>query len=786
MPVTPYLDVWDAAGSVWNTIDIDLAGICDLVLTVSYEGPSTLDFTAMQPQHVTRVGGTAPNGITGNSFIRLRASTYNGGVDPVFEGWTSVTPGDQSIGVKFHAIDPSGYSRFPLMAYGWTNAATAPFNAVPVTGGLPRIGFNCKQDADDDYTWERAHDETVGAIITTLLNDQAAALREELAAVPVGDIFNAADLSGLTFKPQEKFICESEALRSAIMRLLGQYYPAYKLLWQPGTRLWRVFNLLTAPATTLTLNDASGPNVVLSYNLRASLEGRATAVQVFGPPVAEQWDEYHGIATTLNASVVAGATTLPCVSLAQFPTTFPFRVYVENEMVTASGSSGSSLTVGATAGSHVAGVDVTLIAGVLASSTAIGATTLTLTAPLIYPTSVPFYATLGTETIEVTAYTGSVLTVRAMRSAHTVGDIVAITAECTLLNGRLTDISDGPLLDTWGAGVAVYGKNKWQITDTAKRKIFRWLKDVYPAPLIGMKTNTSTSETVITMLSQQAYSPVFMVRFKANNMGNGLWQTVNGYTIDFQNGIISTGNRYLYRYNPAPPLIGGLTGPKVENPEDVKLVFCAPSDPLNVRYPTSGFAGTAYSQFGVERVRRVYDEMLAVGYEIGTAYTTAARLAQYTTLCQELHKQICDTIYAGGVLLSGLQWDFLNLNATINLAGKDADGNSLTTNWESIAAAVTQAEFNFTDQTTTLGINSDKLAVMGEDFDKLKKKLRIRPLKPVYQSSAYITYTPKSAAKPTASGGTTAPDAVRQTFDVESGVKTELLGWFDPETGERG
>src|SRR5690606_6792555 len=48
-------------------------------------------------------------------------------------------------------------------------------------------------------------------------------------------------------------------------------------------RKWRLVNVRNSPAITLTLNDPDADRVVLQMSLQRSVEGRATAVRIFGP-----------------------------------------------------------------------------------------------------------------------------------------------------------------------------------------------------------------------------------------------------------------------------------------------------------------------------------------------------------------------------------------------------------------------------------------------------------------------------------------------------------------------
>ncbi len=737
------MDVWNAGTSSWDAVDIDAAGISDIVLKQSVSGPHALTFTAQQAQHLISVGG-----VSDHKLIRLRADDYDGGVlglglDPVFEGLVHVEPSSDSVGVSFTSLDPTAFTNYPLMSYGWKLDAG---EIVPNTGGRPRIAFNCKQDTDDDYVYGRSYDATIADIIKTLFDDQQPALEEEFAGpVGGGDPYVAADFSDMTLSPQDKIVFESEGLRSALTRMFQEHYPNARIVWEPGTRLWRICDLKTAPEVTLTLNDPGATDIVLACQLRRSVEDRYTAVEIYGPPAWTQWDEFHAHPTKwslLNGAVSAGATTLVVDDGSVFPTP-------------------------------------------LLADPPPG--------PLVDPNDPNprgyFTIIVNGDIIRVTARSGNTLTVDPIPNPIADGDRVSKTAEQTLKNGGLTDISS-PLvgIETWGAGLIVYAPTAFQITDPDERRIFRHLKYDYTVPVPGARYGNPTSGyTIINTFYQAADCPVLGVRYRDNNMGDGKFQCLNGFffepttgTIYFADGIA------LFRVNPEPPLRGGITGPVNEVPEDLQFVYCSPADPLKVRYPETGYAGTAYTVAGIEKTWRIADEMLSLNPKEHPLNSTADRIAQFQTLAQNLHSQRCDIIYAGGVTLSGLKWSYLLLQKRVNIAAVDADGAALTTGWEAAGGYLTEVEYNFTEQTTTLVINSDQLQIMGLDVEKLKQTLGIRPLVPVYRTMPFTTYTPKAAPKPTASGGQSSVDSARRSFDFHSGTRTELVGYFDPVTGQRG
>ncbi len=125
---------------------------------------------------------------------------------------------------------------------------------------------------------------------------------------------------------------------------------------------------------------------------------------------------------------------------------------------------------------------------------------------------------------------------------------------------------------------------------------------------------------------------------------------------------------------------------------------------------------------------RRYDEMLAVGYEKGSPITTVARKAQFEKLAESIHEFVKDIIYTGGCTLQGIDYDFIRLQKLINFAGVDQNGSSLTTGWEAAKAIVTDVEYDFDNDVTTLVFSSDYSAFLQTDVETLKRILKIRAL----------------------------------------------------------
>ncbi len=216
-------------------------------------------------------------------------------------------------------------------------------------------------------------------------------------------------------------------------------------------------------------------------------------------------------------------------------------------------------------------------------------------------------------------------------------------------------------------------------------------------------------------------SPTFEVTFD----GGATWQGVESVWFDFQNGTVNfPAGVYIYFWSDHTLEAG--SSRHFWTPNGYRLVWAPFGDPITVRYPPTGYAGTSYTVAGQKSELRIYDEMLAVGYNrVGTPVTTLARYSQFQELARSIHVARKDIIYTGGASLEGLLYTFCRLNKCINLAAVDQDGTTITTGWESLSMMLTDAEYNFSDLTTTLTFSQEALTAMGDNADLLKRRLKI-------------------------------------------------------------
>lgn len=288
--------------------------------------------------------------------------------------------------------------------------------------------------------------------------------------------------------------------------------------------------------------------------------------------------------------------------------------------------------------------------------------------------------------------------------------------------GDLNDISSTlPLLDTFGAGQEVRGRDKWQVDDSTKYRAGRFL----PTAILVGEPQYQWAPNAWVQNRVWTRAPQFQVRYKNNTAGTDVWQSVTGWFYDSQTGIIDFKGNYVYRFNNNPEIEDSILQPEYENPEDVRFIYPSFIDPLSTRIPASGFEGSAYDDYDLENELKIYDESLAVGYEYGTAVTSATRLAKFAILARKILDTKKDVIHTGGVTFEGMDYEWALLDRKINLDGVDGDGSALTTGWESLGAIVTDVEYDYEQDVTTIQFSTDHSELVGEDPAFVKEQLKI-------------------------------------------------------------
>lgn len=248
-------------------------GIFDLSLTISVEDEWTLEFS------VLKCGSDAP--FPPNSAVTL-TTTEDDGTSPVlrFVGdiqRPEVRPGEAGLMWGYACTDLKHRARHVTLRAS-DGSGTASFNLTP----------------DDPLALYSLQGRTVGQIITLVLTNTFNA--PALAAVGVGAYtslspptlpsLTAADLAALAVVPREPVQLQGIGILNTIEGLLQRWHPQYALWVQPdGTiRVRSIFGFANA-AVTLATDSAPGDDVEWpEYSV--DLAGCYTAVRFVGLDIA--------------------------------------------------------------------------------------------------------------------------------------------------------------------------------------------------------------------------------------------------------------------------------------------------------------------------------------------------------------------------------------------------------------------------------------------------------------------------------------------------------------------
>lgn len=328
------------------------------------------------------------------------------------------------------------------------------------------------------------------------------------------------------------------------------------------------------------------------------------------------------------------------------------------------------------------------------------------------------------------------------------------------LDGSLSITSPPTILETYtdaGGTGTVNAYTQFQITNSLWRRGARRL----PAGYLVREND---------YFWMQTQSPMFLISFDAGVS----WQGIESVFYDFQNGIVQIPEG-LYPYFWSDHRLDPHSSQHFWTPNAYRLIWAKFSDPIIVRRPAEGFIGTSHTVAGATNVKYIYDEMLSVGFNrIGIPITTATRVAQFESLGDNLLAACKDIAYAGGCQLDGLQYMFCKLQKCINLAAVDADGATLITGWEEINAILTDVEYDFADQTTTLTFSQDQLTAWGDNIDLLKQRLKIGYVDKIRDIRMHYTWRHEESVYSNKPGG----------YNVWSGLEyTDRDLYYDPRLG---
>jgi len=155
----------------------------------------------------------------------------------------------------------------------------------------------------------------------------------------------------------------------------------------------------------------------------------------------------------------------------------------------------------------------------------------------------------------------------------------------------------------------------------------------------------------------------------------------------------------------------GTTPGAAEAVEDARLDYAYLGNPLVARYPTTGYAGTAYTQAAIRREKVKHDE----------TFIDPTDQVQYEGLAQALLEPLKDIAYSGSLPLKKLDWSLVNLGCRINITAQDDSGEPITTGFEEIKSFLLGLRYEFFPQTTTLNLSTSEGKFAFADFTDLKE-----------------------------------------------------------------
>ncbi|WP_373649004.1 hypothetical protein [Schlesneria sp. DSM 10557] len=318
----------------WVDVDLEANGVAIKRLLISYSSAARLDW------YVTANETTAP--IPRLAWVRLWDDT---GVDeegdpqtstnPLFLGRiTDVSPGSHANQVLYVAMDPTYWAakQVAVMSLPYDVGDIPSAEPQGYVGSVPRLVYNVKNTADEDYSYSAGNDGDVGQIIAGLLEYCYQPLYWLDAAPGDGsDAGNdvpywAADLAPMDFVPQQKCVWESLTIRAAVEQM-WRHEPRFRMLWHPASKRWRFHQITQSPAVEITLNDTG---LVTEYpcvglDIKPSYEDCVTAVSIYGPPsnVTEvfYWDDTLSSLDGTNLEPVGSPIVLENYSTGSGPDT---------------------------------------------------------------------------------------------------------------------------------------------------------------------------------------------------------------------------------------------------------------------------------------------------------------------------------------------------------------------------------------------------------------------------------------------------------------------------------
>ncbi len=319
----------------------------------------------------------------------------------------------------------------------------------------------------------------------------------------------------------------------------------------------------------------------------------------------------------------------------------------------------------------------------------------------------------------------------------------------------LVPLGDPVFLQTWGDSSGYHTEqtwHRWQIVPPVKRR--------------GAK---SLPQLVIVPAGPYQFLNVKTPTLQISYDRGSTWVTAQNVWFDFLNGIATFQGTLPYYQHPTPR--PGTTQ-TIYAPTAVRLIWAPYAPCLEVRVPAEGWEGNAFELTGLKREWQQYDEALATGYEWGTPVTTTARREQFLKYARAQLDERKDIVWAGGLTLDGLDFQFAGLDRRVSFTSNNGAGGTTEIGWEDIKAIVTDVEYDLSEGTTSLTFSGDWLELLGQDPGELRERLKIRALE---QVTLYAGQTLTFDLFKTHKGY-----QVRELIGVQNNYR---IAYIDPETG---
>jgi len=266
---------------------------------------------------------------------------------------------------------------------------------------------------------------------------------------------------------------------------------------------------------------------------------------------------------------------------------------------------------------------------------------------------------------------------------------------------RPSSISDIHYSVRWGSSEYYWVFRRFRISDATKRRMAPYfLRYAAESPDYGQGESTAKPYML--------FSYKYYVQFGENWVPLLGWRRIYDMELYYNDGVIVLNDhRWPINHN------NDTSSWKEGDRATYTFIYAYRGDPPAVRYPASGYEGTAYTDAGVERTKKILDEDFVED--------TSPTVARYQALAEQALRPLKDIIYEGDIPLACVNVSFADEAYKVNLTGLDAQGNPVTTGFESLRAVVFEAKYDFTKNTTRLTVSTNTRA-FDPEFDRIKKE----------------------------------------------------------------